>query len=92
MELHVEDLLVKFATYYVVLCNYVLVERVLCAIFQRYEYEYDDWRWCAHDGFTIMVVTRYTARRAGCGSISTDDISLPALFTPALFTRSRPVR
>jgi len=35
MELHVEDLLVKFATYYVVLCNYVLVERVLCAISKR---------------------------------------------------------
>ena len=31
-----------------------------------------DGRWCAHDGH------RDTARRAG--SISTDDISLPALF------------
>ena len=41
MELHVEDLFVKFATYYVVLCNYVLVERVSCVRFQRYEYEYD---------------------------------------------------
>jgi hypothetical protein len=91
MELHVEDLLVKFATYYVVLCNYVLVERVLCARFQRYEYEYDDWRWCAHDGHDHgRHAIQHDEPR--CGSISTDDISLPALFTPALFTRSRPVR